>query len=62
MSKQINSDDLKKIMDTIVDNYDRIPVREEVNGQWGSYLLSELPVSLALKQMARFIKHNLDIE
>lgn len=49
-------DQLEKLIDRIVENYDRIPVRERMYGEWGSYTLAELPIQLALKHMGYFIK------
>ena len=47
---------LNELCDYIVKYADSIPVREKVNGEWGSYFLTELPVKLALKHALRFIK------
>jgi len=54
------SEDLPKTLDELCDYIvkyaDSIPVREKVDGKWGSYFLTELPVKLALKHAIRFIK------
>ena len=47
---------LDELCDYIVKYADSIPVREEINGKWGSYFLTELPVKLALKHAMRFVK------
>jgi len=47
---------IERLCDYIVENYDKIAVRVELNGKWQSLFLSELPVKLALEQAMRFIK------
>jgi len=44
------------LCDFIVEYADRIPVYEQMNGKWGYYCLTELPVNLALKHAMIFIK------
>jgi len=44
------------VCDYIIECSDSIPVREELNGKWGGYYLTELPVKLALKNALKFIK------
>jgi len=36
-----------------------IYVREQVNGKWGSYSLSELPTDLAIDHALRFIQQGI---
>ena len=36
-----------------------IYVREQVNGKWGSYSLSELPTDLAIDHALRFIQQSI---
>jgi len=47
---------LNELCDYIVKYADSIPVREKIDGKWGSYWLTELPVKLALKHAMRFVK------
>jgi len=47
---------LDELCDYIVENADKIAVREQVDGKWGSYWLTELPVKLALKHAMLFVK------
>ena len=47
---------LDELCDYIVKYANSIAVREKINGKWGSYWLTELPVKLALKHAMRFIK------
>lgn len=47
---------LEELCDYIVENCDRIAVRECINGKWGAYFLTELPVKLALKHAMEFVK------
>ncbi len=51
--KKIRIDEL---CDYIVENANRIYVRENVKGKWGSYALTELPAELAIQHALRFIK------
>lgn len=39
----------------IIENAERIYVREFVNQKWGSFSLAELPVKQAMKHAMRFI-------
>lgn len=50
--------EINKLCDHIVANAGNIPVREQIDGKWGSYFLTELPVELAIKHALRFIKEN----
>lgn len=45
-----------EICDYILKHYDSITVREQVDGKWGAFYLSELPIELALKNALRLIK------
>lgn len=47
---------LDELCDYIVKYADDIYVREQINGKWGSYSLTEMPTILALKHSMRFIK------
>jgi len=47
---------LEELCDYIIENADRIYVRERLNGKWGSYSLTELPPKLAIKHALRFVK------
>ena len=47
---------LDELCEYIVKYADSIAVREKIDGKWGSYWLTELPVKLALKHAMRFIK------
>ena len=42
--------------DEIVDHCNTIAVREQVDGEWGSHFLTELPPKLAIKHALRFLK------
>lgn len=43
------------IAEIVLEHADRIYVRDEMDGKWGSYALTELPVSKALAHAFRFI-------
>ncbi len=47
---------LEELCDYIVKYADDIFVREQINGKWEVYSLSEIPVKLALKNVMRWIK------
>ena len=48
--------ELFALVDFIEAHAGSIFVREQVNGRWGSYALSELPAPLALHHAFRFIR------
>ena len=50
---------LEELCDYILENAERIYVREKVNGKWGAYALTELPPKLAIKHALRFIKEGI---
>jgi len=47
---------IEELCDYILKYADCIAVRENVDGKWGSYWLTELPTKLALKHALSFIK------
>lgn len=47
---------LEELCDYIVKYADDIYVREQIDGKWGAYSLSEMPVKLALMHAMRLIK------
>ncbi len=47
---------LEALCDYIVKYADVIYVREQIDGKWGSYSLTEIPAKLALKWAMTFIK------
>lgn len=47
---------LDELCDYIIKYADDIYVRENINGKWGSYALSEIPAMLALKHTIGWIK------
>ncbi len=47
---------LEELCDYIVKYADDIFVREQINGKWDAYALSEIPVKLALKNAMKWIK------
>ena len=49
---------INRLCDYIVENADRIAVRTQIDGKWGSYFLTELPIKEALHQAMRFIKES----
>ena len=50
---------VEELLDLIEQNADRIAVREKVDGKWGSFHLTELPVRLALKHAFRFVRERI---
>jgi len=50
---------LEEFCDYIINYSDDIYVREQINGKWGSYALSELPTKLALKNIMVWIKEGM---
>jgi hypothetical protein len=56
LTQRSNHFHLDQLCDYIVEHADSIAVRENINGEWGSYYLTELPVKLALKHAMQFIK------
>ena len=36
---------------------EKVFVREQIDGKWGSYALTELPIDVALKHVVRFIQN-----
>ena len=50
---------LEELCDYILENAERIYVREKVEGKWGAYALTELPPKLAIKHALRFIKEGI---
>jgi len=50
---------LEEFCDYILENAERIYVREKVEGKWGAYALTELPPKLAIKHALRFIKEGI---
>jgi len=50
---------LEELCDYILENAERIYVRERVDGKWGAYALTELPPKLAIKHALRFIKEGI---
>jgi len=47
---------LEELCDYIVKYAHLICVREQIDGKWGSFFLTELPVDKALSHALRFIK------
>jgi len=47
---------LDELCDYIIKYADDIYVREQIDGKWGAYVLSEMPTKLALKWAMTFIK------
>lgn len=41
---------------------EKVFVREQVEGKWGSYALTDLPVDIALKHVVRFIQNAQGLE
>ena len=50
---------LEELCDYILENAERIYVREKVDSKWGAYALTELPPKLAIKHALRFIKEGI---
>ena len=50
---------LEELCDYILENAERIYVREKVEGKWGAYALTELPPKLAIKHALRFVKEGI---
>lgn len=48
--------DLMQLCDYIIRWADDIYVREQIEGKWGSYSLTEIPAKLALKHALTWIK------
>lgn len=47
---------LPELANYIVRNFDRIAVREQIDGKWGSYYLSELSLEKAADHVQRFLE------
>lgn len=47
---------LEALCDYIIKYADNIYIREQIDGKWGSYSLTEIPTKLALKWAMIFIK------
>ncbi len=61
MSLENLPEELGEVINKIENNADEIYVREEINGKWGSYSLTELPAKLAIKHALRFIKRRISL-
>lgn len=48
--------DLESLCDYIVEHAGSIAVREQIDGKWGVYFLTELSPVLAIKHALRFVK------
>lgn len=44
-----------RVIQCIAEQAPRICVREQVDGKWGSYTLTEMPAELAIMHVLRFI-------
>lgn len=49
---------LEEFCDYIVEHASRIYVREQIDGKWGSFALTELPADKALSHALGFIKRD----
>jgi hypothetical protein len=47
---------LDELLNYIEANLDGIYIREQVNGKWGSYALTEMPVERAIAHAFRFVR------
>lgn len=47
---------LQELCDRIIEYASSIPVREQIDGKWDTYYLTELPANLAIKHALTFIK------
>ena len=47
---------LKEQLSRIVENWDKIPIRAQVDGKWGSHYLSELPDETIADWIAFWVK------
>lgn len=50
---------IAELLDALEQGADSIPIREQVNGKWGNYTLSELPGNVAVKHICRMIRRKL---
>jgi len=57
-SKLKSMTDLGALCDYIERNADRIYVREQVDGKWGSYALTSLPAPLAVSHALRLVRES----